>query len=183
MRNSRAACRAAASDASAAARVAASRAAASGFPSAGTSPPKARPENPARRLARLPSTSARSLFTSAANRATEKSTSPVSGALATSHHRHASAGSSSRAASAKIPRPALVENLPPSKDSQWKPLMTSAVRMGSPDPSSVAGKLTAWKGTLSLPRNCTRREPSPGAHQSRQSRPGAAAAHSRVAAT
>ena len=55
----------------------------------------------------------------------------------------------------KTPRPALVENLPPSKVSQLKPLMVSTSLNGRPEPSSVAGKLTAWNGTLSLARNWT----------------------------
>ena len=42
-----------------------------------------------------------------------KSVSALSGALAISHQRHRSAGSSSSAASVKTPRPRLVENLPP----------------------------------------------------------------------
>ena len=46
--------------------------------------------------------------------ATVKSVSAVSGALAISHQRQRSAGSSSSAASVKMPRRRLVENLPPS---------------------------------------------------------------------
>jgi hypothetical protein len=78
-----------------------------------------------------------------------------SGALAASHHRQVSAGSRVRAVSVKMPWLALVENLPPSKVSQLNPLMVSTSLNGRPDPSRVAGKLTAWNGTLSLARNCT----------------------------
>ena len=45
--------------------------------------------------------------------ATVKSVSAVSGAFAISHQRQRSAGSSSSAASVKMPRRELVENLPP----------------------------------------------------------------------
>ena len=50
----------------------------------------------------------------AAKRPTVKSVSDVSGAFAISHQRQRSAGSSSSAASVKMPRRRLVENLPPS---------------------------------------------------------------------
>ena len=40
------------------------------------------------------------------------------------------------------------------KPEDRNPLITSTVFHGSPEPSKVAGKLTAWNGTLSLPRNC-----------------------------
>ena len=106
------------------------------------------------RLTRLPKTSARSLFTPSTKRSTVKSVSPPSGALAASHQRQVSAGQQSSAVSVKMPRCRLVENLPPSKVSQLKPLMTSTSLNGRPEPSSVAGKLMAWNGTLSLARNC-----------------------------
>ena len=53
------------------------------------------------------------------------------------------------------PRLLLVENLPPYQFSQLKALSTSTFFHGSPDPMIVAGKLTVWKATLSLPMNST----------------------------
>jgi hypothetical protein len=63
------------------------------------------------------------LFTPSTKRSTVKSVSPLSGALAASHQRQQSAGQASSAASVKMPRRLLVENLPPSKVSQLKPLI------------------------------------------------------------
>ena len=53
------------------------------------------------------------------------------------------------------PRPCEVENLPPYQFSQLKAFSWSTVFHGSPEPRMVAGKLTVWKATLSLPMNWT----------------------------
>ena len=55
----------------------------------------------------------------------------------------------------KTPRRPLVENLPPYQLSQLKAFRVSTVFHGSPEPRIVAGKLTVWKATLSLPMNST----------------------------
>ncbi len=55
----------------------------------------------------------------------------------------------------KTPRFWLVENLPPYQFSQLKAFSWSTVFHGSPEPMMVAGKLTVWKATLSLPMNWT----------------------------
>ena len=55
----------------------------------------------------------------------------------------------------KTPRFCEVENLPPYQFSQLKALSWSTVFHGSPEPMMVAGKLTVWNATLSLPMNWT----------------------------
>ena len=57
--------------------------------------------------------------------------------------------------SMNTPRFWLVENLPPYHVTQLNAFSLSTVFHGSPDPSSVTGKLTVWNATLSLPMNCT----------------------------
>ena len=53
------------------------------------------------------------------------------------------------------PRRLEVENLPPYQFSQLNALSMSTIFQGSPEPRMVAGKLTVWKATLSLPMNST----------------------------
>ena len=53
------------------------------------------------------------------------------------------------------PRCCEVENLSPYQLNQLKALSTSTSFHGSPEPRMVAGKLTVWKATLSLPMNWT----------------------------
>jgi len=55
----------------------------------------------------------------------------------------------------KTPRFIEVENLPPYQFSQLKAFSVSTIFHGSPEPMMVAGKLTVWKATLSLPMNST----------------------------
>lgn len=55
----------------------------------------------------------------------------------------------------KTPRFIEVENLPPYQFSQLKALIWSTVFHGSLEPRMVAGKLTEWKATLSLPMTST----------------------------
>ena len=66
-----------------------------------------------------------------------------------------SAGATSSAWSMKTPRFWLVENLPPYQFSQLNAFRVSTVFHGSSEPRMVAGKLTVWKATLSLPMNWT----------------------------
>ncbi len=107
------------------------------------------------RLTKLPSTSARSRFTADWNSSQVKALSECSGQPAVRYQRQVSAGASSSAVSMKTPRLRDVENCSPYQFSQLNALSTSTVFHGSPDPRMVAGKLTVWKATLSLPMNST----------------------------
>ena len=53
------------------------------------------------------------------------------------------------------PRLREVENCSPYQLSQLNAFSTSTVFHGSREPRMVAGKLTVWKATLSLPMNST----------------------------
>ncbi len=84
-----------------------------------------------------------------------KAVSELSGQLASRYQRQKSAGSSSSAWSMNTPRLLEVENLSPYQFSQLKAFRVSTIFHGSPEPMIVAGKLTVWKATLSLPMNST----------------------------
>ena len=75
--------------------------------------------------------------------------------------------------------------MPPYQFSQLKAFSMSTIFHGSPEPRMVAGKLTVWKATLSLPMNCDVADvvrALVGAPPALASRRRSASAHSWVAA-